>query len=344
MAEMISKSIVLSARPRGAPRLEDFDLRESPTRSPKDGEVLIRNFYVSLDAGFRNWMDEDSGDHVLPAMSIDEPVVGLTLGRVVETSHPDFAVGDLLMSRLAWEEYSITDATDFLVKIPAEYDCPLSWHLGILGDTGMSAYFGMTDIGRPEKDETVLVSAAGGAVGSVAGQIARIRGARAVGIAGGAAKCRRLVEELNYDAAIDRHADDFASELGRVCPKGVDVYFDSVGGSILEPVLENIAVNGRVVLCGAVATYNAVEPIPGPSNLFQLVTRQARMEGFMTHLMEERYPEARRQLLDWVSDGRIRNVEHMLEGIENVPVAFCDLFSGRNFGKTVVRLWDDTEV
>jgi NADPH-dependent curcumin reductase CurA len=337
--------VVLASRPNGAPTLDNFAVEERNLAPPQDNQVLIQNLYISLDAGFRNWMDEGSGDHILPAMVLGEPVMGLTLGRVIDSRHGDFKPGQILMSRLAWEEYSVTDGSDFLVKLDggADYDCPLSWHMGILGDTGMSGYFGMTDIGRPQPGETVLVSAAGGAVGSVAGQIARIHGARVVGIAGGADKCRRLIDELGYDDAIDRHGPDMDAELSRACPDGVDVYFDSVGGPLLESVLDHIAVNARIALCGSVANYNATEPIPGPSNLFQLVTNQAHMEGFMTHLSHDRYPEARQQLLDWVEEGRLLNVEYMLEGIENVPVAFCDLFSGRNFGKTVVRLVDDED-
>lgn len=343
MTQQMVKHVVLASPPDGAATLDNFAVSEVPLGTPRNGEVLIENLYISLDAGFRNWMDEGSGDHILPAMGIGEPVMGLTLGRVVESRHPNFTPGDLLMSRLAWEEYSITDATDFLVKVNvgADYDSPLSWHLGILGDTGMSGYFGMIDIGQPRAGETVLVSAAGGAVGSVAGQIARIHGARAVGIAGGPEKCRRLIDELGYDDAIDRHGPDIDAELSRACPDGIDVYFDSVGGPLLESVLDHIAVNARVALCGSVASYNATEPLPGPTNLFQLVTNQARMQGFMTHLMHDRYPEARRQLLEWTESGQLSNVEHMLEGIDNVPVAFCDLFGGRNFGKTVVRLSDD---
>ncbi len=332
------KHVVLARRPQGAPVVEDFAVETAELVQPGPGEVLVQNLYASLDAGFRNWMDEGSGDHVLPAMEIGEPVMGLTLGRVAASEHPDFSEGDLLMSRFAWEEYSLTDATDFLVKLPDTYDCPLSWHLGILGDTGMSAYFGMTDIGRPQPGETVVVSAAGGAVGSVAGQIARLMGARAVGIAGGAAKCQRLIDELGYDDAIDRHAPDLDAEFARACPDGIDVYFDNVGGPLLGNVLDHISVGARVALCGAVAAYSATEPLPGPSNLFQLVTNQATMQGFMTHLMADRYPAAREQLLEWNEQGKLRPVEHLLEGIENVPVAFCDLFAGRNFGKAVVKL------
>ena len=182
------RAVVLAARPNGMPVPSDFAVVERELRRPGDGEVLIQNLYASLDAGFRHWMDEGSTDHILPEMPIGEPVMGLTLGRVVESKHPGFTAGDLLMARLAWEEYSLTNATDFFVKVPTEYDCPLSYHMGILGDTGMSAYFGMLDIATPKPGETVVVSAAGGAVGSIAGQIAKILGARTVGIVGGAAR------------------------------------------------------------------------------------------------------------------------------------------------------------
>lgn len=339
-----AKHVVLASRPNGVPVPENFAVEDVQVGSPGKGQVLIENLYASLDAGFRHWMNEGSGDHILPAMELGEPVMGLTLGRVVASEHDDFAPGELLMSRLAWEEYSITDATDFLVRVPQDYDCPLSWHMGILGDTGMSAYFGLIDIGQPQPGETVLVSAAGGAVGSIAGQIAKIRGARTVGIAGGEEKCSRLVAELGYDHAVDRHAADIDAELARACPDGIDVYFDSVGGPLLEQVLGHIGVNARLALCGAVASYNSTEPLAGPGNLFELVTKQARMEGFMTHLLHDRYPEARQQLLDWTRSGQLTNVEYMLEGIDNVPVAFCDMFMGRNFGKTVVRLREDAEV
>lgn len=333
-----NQQVVLARRPVGAPRVEDFAVTETPLPTLEDGEVLIENLFVSLDAGFRKWMDEGSGDHILPAMAIGEPVMGLTLGRVAESRHPDFGPGQHLMARLAWERYSITDATDFLVVVPEEYDCPLNWHLGILGDTGMSAYFGISEVARPKAGETAVISAAGGAVGSVAGQIARIYGARSVGIASGADKCRRLIEELGYDAAVDRNGDDVAGALATSCPEGIDVYLDSVSGPLLEIVLEQINPGARIALCGAVASYNAGAPLPGPSNLFQLVTNQATMSGFMTHLMHDRYPEARQQLLDWVEQGKLVNREHMLHGIESVPTAFCDLFAGRNFGKTIVAL------
>lgn len=332
---MQNVSVVLARRPQGNPRPDDFRLEHSEVPSLEDGQLLIRNHFISLDAGFRNWMDADSGDNVLPAMALGSPVMGLTLGRVAQSRHPDFAVGDWLMARLAWQQYSITDASDFLSRLPNPLPGEPSHYLGVLGDTGLSAYFGLRDVGKPQAGETVLVSAAGGAVGSIAGQIAGIMGARSVGIASGADKCARLVSELGYAAAIDRQGD-LKTQLQATCPNGVDVYFDNVGGPLLETVLDHINDNARIVLCGAVSTYG--QPQPGPANLFALVTRQASMSGFLTHLRHDEYPAARAVLGDWLQEGKLRAPEYRLEGIEHVAEAFCDLFAGRNFGKTLVAL------
>jgi NADPH:quinone reductase len=333
--------IVLASRPSGPPRPENFNLVATPLRNLREGEVLIRNLYISLDAGFRNWMNEGSGDNVLPTMQLGAPVMGLTLGRVLISRHPGFAEGELLMARVFWEEYTITDGSDFYTRLPGKLPCPLRYYLGVLGDTGLSAYFGLMDFGRPQPGETVLVSAAGGATGSVVGQIAKILGARAVGIAGSEEKCQRLVAELGYDAAVDHRAPgDLSAALARACPNGVDVYFDSIGGPLLEAALANLAVGARVVLCGAISAYNAEGATPGPGNLFNLVVKEASMHGFLTHHRAERYPEGQAQLTSWIQSGRLKPIEYLLEGIENTPKAFCDMFAGRNFGKTVVRLVD----
>jgi NADPH-dependent curcumin reductase CurA len=334
----IPRCVVLASRPRGAPRESDFRVETREPRALREGELRTRNLYVSLDAGFRHWMDEGSGDDVLPAMALGAPVTGLVLGRVVESRRPDRRVGELLVARLAWEEASVAGAGDFVVGVPDDGRHPPRYYLGVLGDTGLSAYFGLLDHGALQRGETVLVSAAGGAVGSVAVQLARILGARAVGIASGAAKCTRVVRELGCDASVDRHAPDLDSELDRACPSGVDVYFDNVGGPLLERVLARINSGARVLLCGAVATYNAREPLPGPNNLFQLVTKQARMVGFMTHHRVARYPEGRAALARWIQSGELRVPEYLLHGIESLPRAFCDLFRGANFGKTLVEL------
>jgi NADPH-dependent curcumin reductase CurA len=337
-----NRSVVLAARPRGRPKPADFELVGAPLPDIDDGEFLVRNHYVSLDAGFRNWMNEDSGDAVLPAMALGAPVMGLTLGDVVDSRNADYTQGQLLMARLAWQEYSVGNRDTFVSRLPARPRCPLSYYLGVLGDTGLSAYFGLTEIARPHAGETVVISAAGGAVGSIAGQIAKHLGAHTVAVAGGASKCARLVSELGYDAAVDhRLGSDLPAALAAACPNGIDVYFDNVGGPLLEVVLAQINPGARIVLCGAVASYTAQLPLPGPSNLFQLVTKQATMSGFLTHTRLDRYDAARAVLLDWLERGRIRPVEYRLDGIENVARAFCDLFAGHNFGKTVVRLFAD---
>jgi len=328
-------SVVLARRPQGNPRVEDFALQQTELSALQTHQLLLKNHYISLDAGFRNWMDEGAGDDVLPAMALHAPVMGLVLGEVVESKHPDYSVGEWLMARLAWQQYSITDASDFLIKVPMDQSHPASYFLGVLGDTGLSAYFGMLDIGQPQPGETVLVSAAAGAVGSIAGQIATLHGARAIGIAGSDEKCRRLIAELGYAGAIN-HRGDVAAQLTQLCPDGVDVYFDNVGGPLLETVLDHITTGARIALCGALATYG--DPQPGPANLFQLVTCEARMEGFFAHTQVERYPAAREQLASWIDAGKIKVPEYRLQGIEQVGPAFCDLFAGRNFGKTVVAL------
>ncbi len=334
-----NSSVVLARRPQGNPVPEDFRMETAETAPLDAGQFLVRNHFVSLDAGFRNWMDEDSGDNVLPAMAIGAPVMGLTLGRVAESQHPDFSVGEWLMARLAWQEYSLTDGSDFVIRLPDPLPGEPSYYLGVLGDTGLSAYFGMRDIGKPQPGETVLVSAAAGAVGSVAGQLARLMGARSVGVTSGADKCRRLIEELDYDAAVDRW-EDLHQQIAEHCPDGIDVYFDNVGGPLLEVVLEHINEGARVVLCGAVASYGQQQA--GPANLFQLVTKQASMTGFLTHTRSDaEYAAARETLLGWLQTGKLKAPEYRLHGIENVARAFCDLFAGRNFGKTVVALVDD---
>jgi NADPH-dependent curcumin reductase CurA len=337
----LNTQIVLARRPTGKPVVEDFALVETPIPQLSEGEALIRNLYISLDAGFRNWMDEDAGDDVLPAMPLKQAVMGLTLGRVVESKTPDLPIGQLLMGRLAWEEYSVATKEHFLVPLVDDGLHPLSYHLGILGDTGMSAYFGLVDIAPPGAGDTVLISAAGGAVGSVAGQIAHILGARrVVGFAGSDAKCQRLIEELGFDGAVNYKTENVGQAIAAACPDGVDIYFDNVGGPLLEPVLAQINPGARIAFCGAVADYVSAEN-SGPSNLFQLVTNGARMEGFLTHTRVDRYDEARSKLSLWISEGRLQSFQQLYEGVENCGLAFSDLFAGKNFGKTLVKVADD---
>lgn len=336
----INHQVILASRPKGNAVEDNFRLIETPLRDIEEGEVLIKNLYISLDAGFRFWMNEGSSNSVLPEMPLGAPVMGLTLGRVIESKNEAFDIDQLIMGRFSWESYSIASkAEEFAVPIPSDIDCPLSYHMGVLCDTGMSAYFGLKDIGKPKAGETVLVSGAGGAVGIVAGQIAKLHGANVIGTAGSEEKCRRLENEFGYDKVINyRSSNNLTESIEKACPNGVDVYFDNIAGPLLEAALNNITDGARVVLCGSVSTYESVEPLPGPSNLFNLVARQAKMEGFMCHYHADRYDQARRELLGWVNEGKIKNAEYMLEGIENTPKAFCDMFSGINFGKTLVKL------
>ncbi|MFT5209108.1 MAG: NADPH-dependent curcumin reductase CurA [Flavobacterium sp.] len=338
----MNKQVILARRPNGKPVADDFQIIDSEIPPLEPGQALVKNLYLSLDAGFRNWMDEDSGDEVLPAMPLGQPVMGLTLSRVVESKNHNLPTGQLLMGRLAWEAYSIATEEDFLVPVTDDGVHPLSYHLGIMGDTGMSAYFGLKDIGKPKSTDTVLISAAGGAVGSAAGQIARILGAkRIVGIAGSDKKCAWLKTHLGYDAVINYSKGAIETQLAAACPEGIDVYFDNVGGPLLSPVLNQIVSGARIVFCGAVSDYTSSNTA-GPSSLFQLVTNCAKIEGFLTHKKVERYDEARSMLSTWLSEQQLISYEHTYDGIECCGQAFADMFAGINYGKTIVRASADT--
>ncbi|MGB1424585.1 MAG: NADP-dependent oxidoreductase [Pseudomonadales bacterium] len=338
---MENTQVLLNKRPNGTPKVDDFEVIKTEIKDPAEGEALIENLYISLDAGFRNWMDADAGDDVLPAMALGQPVMGLTVGRVQASRHQSLKEGDLVMGRLAWESYSLAN-DDFLVVLEGiEDDVPEHYHLGILGDTGMSAYFGLTDIGQPQPGETVVISAAAGAVGYVAGQIAKLKGAsNVIGLTSSDAKGNRLVTELAYDGFINYRKGDLQDQFNRACPNGIDIYFDNVGGPLLETVLNHVNVGARIPFCGAVADYSNSQP-QGPNNLFQIVTNSVRLQGFMTHLQLERYPEARNQLMSWLRSGQIKSLVHEYQGVEYCGQAFADLFAGENFGKTLVKVIKD---
>jgi NADPH-dependent curcumin reductase CurA len=331
------QSVLLARRPQGNPVEADFAVQSAPLPEVSEGTFLTRNSFISLDAGFRNWMDEDSGDDVLPAMALHEPVMGLVLADVIESKHPNYVVGEKLMARFAWQTHSLSDGSDFIARLPNELEFNPSTYMGVLGDTGMSAYFGMTDIAKPTADDCVLISGAGGAVGTIAGQIAKLAGARTVGIVGSQKKADWLCETLGYDIAVIRSGNaPLTQAIADACPAGVDVFFDNVGGQTLEAAITNMNHRGRLVLCGAISGYGVTPH--GPSNLFELITKELSVEGFMTHFRHERYDEAREQLSIWLREGVIQSPEHRLEGIENVGKAFADLFAGENFGKTIVAL------
>jgi NADPH-dependent curcumin reductase len=335
--DAVNRQFRLAARPQGMVGAEHFDLVEEPLAEPGEGQALVKVLYVSLDPAMRGWMNE--GRSYVPPVGIGEVMRAGTVGRVIESKSEKLAVGDHVSSWLGVQEYALADA-DALMKVDTQL-APLPTYLGALGMPGMTAYFGLLDIGRPEPGQTVVVSAAAGAVGSVVGQIAKIKGCRVVGIAGGAEKCEWIVDELGFDAAIDYKTQDVAAGLREHCPEGIDVYFDNVGGEILDAALARLARHARVVICGAVSQYNNSGPMRGPSNYMSLLVNRARMEGFVVVDYMGRYMEAAPEMAAWIADGRLQAREDVVEGFERFPEALAKLFKGENVGKLVLKLADD---
>ena len=325
--------ILLAARPKGLPKVSDFEIVERPVREPGDGEVKVRLIYLSLDPAMRGWMS-DRKSYVSP-IGLGEVMRGLGCGEVLASRHSGFESGDRVAGLLGWQRVATVAGKDLQKLSP---DVPLTLAMGPLGMTGMTAYFGLLDVGRPQAGETVLVSGGAGAVGSVVGQIARIRGCRAVGIAGSDDKCRWLEDDLGFDAAINYKTSPVADEIPRTCPEGVDVYFDNVGGEILDAALRSINRGARIVICGAISQYNATEPVPGPSNYLSLLVNRARMEGFLIFDYQDRFPAAQAEMGGWIREGRVQARYDVVDGLENAPRALLRLFDGTNTGKLLVRI------
>ena len=331
----INRRWLLERRPQGDIRDADFRWDEQPVPSPAEGEVVVRVEMLSCDPTQRGWI---GGDTYLPAVAIGAPVRSIGAGRIVASRHADYGVGDRVMGILAWEDYVRTApvGTYRLGKLPA--DLLLERALSVLGLNGNTAYFGLLEIGRPVAGETVVVSGAAGATGLPVGQIAKIKGCRVVGIAGGPEKCRWLTEVAGFDAAIDYKAGDLAAQLARACPDGIDVFFDNVGGEVLDAALALLALHGRVVICGAISHYNATELAPGPKNYLNLLIKRGRMEGFIVLDYAARYEEAFRALSGWLAEGRLTERVDVKEGLENAPAALRRLFEGTNEGKQLLRV------
>ena len=327
---------VLRRRPVGMVKPDDFELRRAPMPEPGEGELLVRTLWLSFDPTQRGWLEDRPS--YLPPVQTGEVMRASSVGQVVTSRHPDFAAGDLVFGLGGWQEHFCCPGAGFpgVRKVPS--GVPPSWVLGVLGVTGVTAYFGLLDLGRPKPGETVLVSGAAGATGSVAGQIARIQGCRVVGIAGGPEKCAWVTGRARFDACIDYKREDVGRRLAELCPGGLDVYFDNVGGEILEAALDHLALRARIVLCGGISSYNDVEPRPGPRNLMNLVVQRARMEGFIVLDYFGRMDEAVRDLLAWVRAGEIVHEEDVQEGFENIPATLTRLFTGQNLGKQLLRL------
>lgn len=333
----VNLQVLLAARPVGLPSDDHFEVVETPVGEPAEGQVLVRTLYVSLDPAMRGWMDDRPS--YIPPVGLGEVMRALGVGEVIASRHEGFAAGDRVAGQLGWQQYAILDGAQ-LDPVPAEV--PPTLALGPLGMIGMTAYFGLLDVGQPKSGETVLVSGGAGAVGSLVGQIAKIRGCRVVGIAGGAEKCAWLVDELGWDEAVDYKAtDDLDTALRAACPSGVDVFFDNVGGETLDAALRCINRKARVVICGAISQYNATEAAPGPASYLALLVQRARMEGFIVFDYAKRYGEARADLAQWIGEGRIRHREHIVQGLENAPRALLRLFDGTNHGKLIVQVSGD---
>jgi hypothetical protein len=332
----LNRQWLLAARPQGLVKETDFRWNEAPVPAPGEGEVLVRVRYLSFDPAMRGWM-EDRPSYI-PPVRLGEPMRAGAVGEIVRSRHPDFREGELVQGTFGWQDYAVVRPGGPLPLARVPEGVPPTWPLGVLGITGLTAYFGMLDLGHPEAGQTVVVSGAAGATGSVAGQLAKIAGARVVGIAGGAEKCAWLVEKAHFDAAIDYKGENVAQRLAALCPKGIDVYFDNVGGEILDAALARLALRARVVLCGGISAYNEATPPPGPRNLMNLVIQRARMEGFIVLDYLPRFGEGIAALTGWVKEGRVTFQEDIQQGLENAPRTFLRLFRGQNRGKQLLAL------
>jgi NADPH-dependent curcumin reductase CurA len=338
MAQPLNLRIVLAARPHGSPTASHFRLEEAPVPTPAEGEVLLRVAYLSLDPYMRGRMDA-ARSYARP-VEVGEVMEGGTVAVVEASRHAGFAVGDLVLSYSGWQTRALSDGKGLTKLDPAA--APVSTALGVLGMPGFTAYAGLLELGRPAPGETVVVAAASGPVGSAVGQIARIKGARAVGIAGGEDKCAFVKGELGFDAAVDHHAPDFAQRLAEACPGGVDVYFENVGGAVWDAVLPLLNDFARVPVCGLIAQYNATAPFPGPDRLpivmRQVLAKSLTLRGFIQREFAALRPAFQRDMSAWLAEGRVRYREDVVEGLERAPEAFLGLLQGKNFGKVVVRV------
>ena len=331
-----NRQVLLNSRPSGIPTTADFTIADSPLPDPAEGEVLVRGIYLSLDPYMRG--------RISAARSYAKPVEiggvmeGRVVGQVARSRDPAFREGDYVVGGFGWQLYSAVPGKGLLKLDPAE--APLSTALGVLGMPGLTAYVGLSEIGRPQKGETVVVSAASGAVGAVAGQLAKHAGARVVGIAGGADKCRCVEAELGFDAAIDHRSADLGAALDRACPNGIDVYFENVGGAVQQAVFPRLNDFGRMIMCGMVAEYNDVEPRPGP-NLMSAVRKRLKIQGFIVSDQWQRWGEYRAMAAPLVKSGALKNREDIVDGLDRAPEAFIGLLQGRNFGKLLIRLGAD---
>ncbi|CDO60219.1 Putative oxidoreductase YncB [Candidatus Phaeomarinobacter ectocarpi] len=330
---------VLRQRPEGDISDGDLELVDAPKPEAGDGEILIRTIYLSLDPTNRIWMSDM--DQYMPPVEIGDVMRGGTLGVVEQSNLDGFDVGDIVVPGLGgWQDYTVSDGTG-VSKIPAGLGIPLDAFMSVLGATGMTAYFGLLEIGQPKAGETVVVSAAAGAVGSTVGQIAKIKGCRVVGIAGSDEKCKWVVDDLGFDACINYKKENVLEALRRECPNGIDVNFENVGGEILDAVLTLINDNARIPLCGLISTYNAEGDVPGPYMFRNILMKRARVEGFIIIDFLERFAEGQAEMGQWLAEGKLKYRTDIVDGLETAPKALDRLFTGENIGKLLVRVSDE---
>jgi len=336
---MSNKRFLLVRRPKGTPVPEDFAFVSEPIPSPAAGSITVRNHHASLDPAQRGWMDD--APSYMPPIGLGEPVRATTVGRVHASANKDFAAGDWVLGLNGIEEYSLVAPGGFTAKIDVATVPSPSYFLSALGAVGLTAYFGLLEDGKPQRGETVLVSAAAGAVGSIVGQIAKIKGCRTIGIAGGERKCKRLITDYGFDVDIDyrgKSMRELSAEIAAAAPGGVNVVFENVGGDVLDAALMNLAPKARIVLCGLISEYNAPEGKAGARNLWQLIVKQATMRGFLILDYVPRFAEGGAQIAEWIGQKRLRVDEHVVAGIDNAYAAFMLLFSGGNDGKLILKI------
>ena len=331
------RRIVLAARPVGMPKTSDFRLEEVPVPEPGPGQILVRNVWMSLDPYMRGRMNEAAG--YAPSVALGDVMIAGGVGEVVKSNHPDYAEGDIVEGTLGWQEYAVPPASR-LRKVDTSLG-PISTANGVLGMPGMTAYFGLLDVGRPQPGDTLVVSAASGAVGAVVGQIGKIMGCRVVGIVGGAEKARHVVEELGFDTAIDYRTGDLDAAFARACPNGIDVYFENVGGRVYDAVTRHLAIGARIAVCGQISEYNMPEPELVPRNARFFIAKRVRMQGFLVFDYYHRYPEGLARMAQWIREGKLKYREDRVQGLENAPDAFLRLFRSENFGKLLVKVGAD---
>jgi len=328
----------LASRPVGLPTRDNWRFTTEPVAEPGPGGVLVKTLCLSLDPAMRGWMNE--GKSYIPPVEIGAVMRAGGVGKVIASNNASFSVGDYVNAGLDVQEYCLIPEEDIkrsnMFKIDARLGLT-SW-LNVLGMPGMTGYFGLLDVGQPKAGETVVVSGAAGAVGQTVGQIAKLKGCRVVGIAGGKAKCDWVVKELGFDACIDYKAGDVKAGLKEHCPKGVDIYFDNVGGDILDAVLTRITRGARIIICGAISQYNNTTPVKGPANYLSLLVNRARMEGIVVFDYADRYPQAIAEMAGYLKEGKMKSKEDVVDGIENFPETLLKLFNGENFGKLVLQV------